>query len=77
MGRRTARRPGTDGGRSDAEELHERESPGHSGLALAGTHLGMLTRLGQVRTRRIRHRTYYRRDGTRIAEVARISEKGW
>ncbi|MFE4964600.1 ArsR family transcriptional regulator [Streptomyces sp. NPDC056660] len=44
---------------------------------VAGTHLGMLTRLGLLRTRRIRHRTYYRRDEIRIAEVARMFEKGW
>ncbi|MEU0969117.1 winged helix-turn-helix domain-containing protein [Streptomyces sp. NPDC005917] len=44
---------------------------------VAGTHLGMLTRLGLLRTRRIRHRTYYRRDEIRIAQVNRIFEKGW
>ena len=44
---------------------------------VAGTHLGMLTRLGLLRTSRIRRRTYYRRDEIRIAEVARIFEKGW
>ncbi|MEU9382553.1 winged helix-turn-helix domain-containing protein [Streptomyces sp. NPDC048279] len=43
----------------------------------AGSHLGMLTRLGLLRTRRIRHRTYYQRDEIRIAEVARMFEKGW
>ncbi|MFF3464213.1 ArsR family transcriptional regulator [Streptomyces sp. NPDC001984] len=44
---------------------------------VADTHLGLLTRLGLLRTRRIRHRTYYRRDEFRIAEVARMFEKGW
>lgn len=43
----------------------------------AGTHLGLLARLGLLRTKRIRHRTYYRRDEIRIAEVARMFEKGW
>ncbi|MFF8732375.1 ArsR family transcriptional regulator [Streptomyces sp. NPDC015171] len=40
-------------------------------------HLDFLTRLGVLRTRRIRCRTYYRRDEIRIAEVARMFEKGW
>ncbi|MFJ4522022.1 ArsR family transcriptional regulator [Streptomyces sp. NPDC088810] len=40
-------------------------------------HLDLLTRLGLLRTRRIRCRTYYRRDEIRIAEVARMFEKGW
>ncbi|MGW0881903.1 ArsR family transcriptional regulator [Streptomyces sp. NPDC002671] len=40
-------------------------------------HLDFLTRLGLLRTRRIRCRTYYRRDEIRIAEVARLFEKGW
>ncbi|AKN73232.1 MULTISPECIES: helix-turn-helix domain-containing protein [Streptomyces] len=40
-------------------------------------HLDFLTRLGLLRTRRIRCRTYYRRDEIRIAEVARMFEKGW
>ncbi|MFG2968273.1 ArsR family transcriptional regulator [Streptomyces sp. NPDC048288] len=44
---------------------------------VAGTHLALLTRLGLLRTKRIRHRTYYRRDEMRIAEVARMFEKGW
>ncbi|MEU9975365.1 helix-turn-helix domain-containing protein [Streptomyces sp. NPDC051014] len=44
---------------------------------VAGAHLDVLTRLGLLRTRRIRHRTYYRRDEIRIAEVARMFEKGW
>ncbi|MFJ3306983.1 ArsR family transcriptional regulator [Streptomyces sp. NPDC086549] len=44
---------------------------------VAVTHLGLLTRLGLLRTRRIRHRTYYRRDEVRVAEVARMFEKGW
>lgn len=44
---------------------------------VAAAHLGLLTALGLVRTRRIRGRTYYRRDEVRIAEVARMFEKGW
>ncbi|MDQ0402153.1 helix-turn-helix domain-containing protein [Streptomyces sp. NBC_01723] len=44
---------------------------------VAETHLTLLTRLGLLRTRRIRGRTYYRRDEVRIAEVARMFEKGW
>ncbi|MEW2298380.1 ArsR family transcriptional regulator [Streptomyces sp. NPDC006655] len=44
---------------------------------VAGTHLDLLTRLGLLRAKRIRHRVYYRRDDIRIAEVARLFEKGW
>lgn len=40
-------------------------------------HLDLLSRLGLLRTRRIRCRTHYRRDEIRIAEVARMFEKGW
>ncbi|MEU6773147.1 ArsR family transcriptional regulator [Streptomyces sp. NPDC046759] len=40
-------------------------------------HLDFLTRLGLLRTRRVRCRTRYRRDEIRIAEVARVFEKGW
>ncbi|MFF7356313.1 winged helix-turn-helix domain-containing protein [Streptomyces filipinensis] len=40
-------------------------------------HLDFLTRLGLLRTRRSCCRTYYRRDEIRIAEVARMFEKGW
>ncbi|MEU9481018.1 helix-turn-helix transcriptional regulator [Streptomyces sp. NPDC048191] len=43
----------------------------------AVAHLDFLTRLGVLRTRRIRCRTYYSRDEIRIAEVARVFEKGW
>lgn len=43
----------------------------------ARAHLDFLTRLGLLRTRRVCCRTYYRRDEIRIAEVARIFEKGW
>ncbi|MFF4395002.1 ArsR family transcriptional regulator [Streptomyces sp. NPDC001480] len=43
----------------------------------AETHLGLLTRIGLLRAKRIRRRTYYRRDEVRIAEVARMFEKGW
>ncbi|MFF8973859.1 ArsR family transcriptional regulator [Streptomyces sp. NPDC014995] len=44
---------------------------------VADTHLCLLADLGLLRTRRIRRRTYYRRDEMRIAEVARMFEKGW
>ncbi|MGW5637181.1 ArsR family transcriptional regulator [Streptomyces sp. NPDC003832] len=44
---------------------------------VADTHLGLLSGIGLLRTRRIRRRTYYRRDEIRIAEVARMFEKGW
>ncbi|WP_155059609.1 ArsR/SmtB family transcription factor [Streptomyces blattellae] len=43
----------------------------------AETHLGLLAAVGVLRTRKIRLRTYYRRDEVRIAEVARMFEKGW
>ncbi|MEU2880413.1 MULTISPECIES: helix-turn-helix domain-containing protein [unclassified Streptomyces] len=43
----------------------------------AKTHLALLVDLGLLRTRRVCHRTYYRRDEFRIAEVARLFEKGW
>lgn len=44
---------------------------------VAGTHLELLTDIGLLRAKRIRRRTYYRRDEVRIAEVARMFEKGW
>ncbi|MFF0156443.1 ArsR family transcriptional regulator [Streptomyces sp. NPDC005263] len=45
--------------------------------SVAETHLGLLADLGLLRTRRVRHRTHYRRDEMRIAEVARMFDKGW
>ncbi|MXM65924.1 helix-turn-helix domain-containing protein [Streptomyces sp. HUCO-GS316] len=45
--------------------------------SVADSHLGLLADMGMLRTRRIRRRTYYRRDEVRIAEVARMFEKGW
>lgn len=45
--------------------------------AVAETHLDLLADLGLLRTRRIHRRTHYRRDEMRIAEVARMFEKGW
>ncbi|MFI6932875.1 ArsR family transcriptional regulator [Streptomyces sp. NPDC050287] len=45
--------------------------------SVAETHLGLLADIGLLRTRRIRRRTHYRRDEIRIAEVARMFEKGW
>ncbi|MFI9612865.1 ArsR family transcriptional regulator [Streptomyces sp. NPDC052023] len=44
---------------------------------VAQTHLTLLTDLGMLRAKRVRCRTYYRRDEVRIAEVARMFEKGW
>ncbi|MFF5477550.1 ArsR family transcriptional regulator [Streptomyces sp. NPDC012935] len=44
---------------------------------VAEIHLGLLADLGMLRTKRIRRRVYYRRDDMRIAEVARMFEKGW
>lgn len=44
---------------------------------VAETHLGLLADLGLLRTKRIRRRLYYRRDEMRIAEVARMFDKGW
>ena len=44
---------------------------------VAETHLTLLVHLGLLRTKRIRRRLHYRRDDMRIAEVARVFEKGW
>lgn len=44
---------------------------------VAETHLDLLADIGLLRTRRIRRRTHYWRDEMRIAEVARMFEKGW
>jgi ArsR family transcriptional regulator len=46
-------------------------------LSVATTHLGLLAGIGAVRTKRVRWRTFYRPDEVRIAEVARMFEKGW
>ncbi|NUP17013.1 MAG: ArsR family transcriptional regulator [Streptomyces sp.] len=46
-------------------------------LRLAETDLGLLVDIGLLRTQRIRRRLHYRRDEMRIAEVARMFEKGW
>lgn len=45
--------------------------------SVADTHLNLLADIGLLRTKKIRWRTYYRRDEMRIAEVARMFEKGW
>ncbi|MFD9004927.1 ArsR family transcriptional regulator [Streptomyces sp. NPDC059582] len=45
--------------------------------SVADTHLRLLAGVGLLRTKRIRRRTYYRRDEIRVAEVARMFEKGW
>ncbi|CAL9374398.1 helix-turn-helix domain-containing protein [Streptomyces griseomycini] len=44
---------------------------------VAHTHLRLLAALGLLRTGRGAGRLYYRRDEVRIAEVARLFEKGW
>jgi ArsR family transcriptional regulator len=44
---------------------------------VAETHLSLLADIGLLRAKRIRRRTHYRRDDMRIAEVARMFEKGW
>ncbi|MEW1825426.1 helix-turn-helix domain-containing protein [Streptomyces sp. NPDC088196] len=44
---------------------------------VADTHLELLADMGLLVARRVRLRTYYRRDEVRIAEVARMFEKGW
>jgi ArsR family transcriptional regulator len=44
---------------------------------VAETHLALLADVGLLRTKRIRRRVHYRRDDMRIAEVARMFEKGW
>ncbi|MFD4523591.1 ArsR family transcriptional regulator [Streptomyces sp. NPDC058470] len=45
--------------------------------AVARTHLDLLAGIGLLRTKKIRRRTYYRRDEYRIAEVSHFFEKGW
>ncbi|MFJ5774024.1 ArsR family transcriptional regulator [Streptomyces sp. NPDC093094] len=64
--------PLTDGVTSDAvaDRLGVRRE-------LAATHLGLLADLGLLRVCRIRRSIHYRRDEVRIAEVARMFEKGW
>ncbi|MFE7853561.1 ArsR family transcriptional regulator [Streptomyces sp. NPDC057403] len=46
-------------------------------VAVALTHLELLADLGLLRTDGSRQHTRYRRDEIRIAEVARLFEKGW
>ncbi|MFF4961516.1 ArsR family transcriptional regulator [Streptomyces sp. NPDC001222] len=53
-----------------AEKLHVARS-------VAATDLRILASLGLLRTKRICRHTLYRRDEVRIAEVARLFEKGW
>ncbi|MFF7853390.1 ArsR/SmtB family transcription factor [Streptomyces sp. NPDC007904] len=45
--------------------------------AVARTHLRLLTAIGLLRAVPCGGRTCYRRDEVRIAEVARMFEKGW
>ncbi|MEV5439390.1 helix-turn-helix domain-containing protein [Streptomyces sp. NPDC052682] len=51
----------------------------HFGLPLpaAATHLRLLTSLGLLRARTAGDQVCYQRDEVRIAEVARMFEKGW
>ncbi|MET8976458.1 helix-turn-helix domain-containing protein [Streptomyces sp. NPDC004539] len=44
---------------------------------VAGNHLVLLARAGLLRAEKVGLRTYYRRDEMRIAEAARMFEKGW
>ncbi|MCW7942862.1 transcriptional regulator, ArsR family protein [Streptomyces hygroscopicus] len=44
---------------------------------VAVTDLRLLAAIGLLRTTRIRRSVHYRRDEVRIAEVARLFEKGW
>ncbi|MFJ8357309.1 ArsR family transcriptional regulator [Streptomyces sp. NPDC093984] len=44
---------------------------------VAESDLRLLAAIGLLRTRRMRGRTHYRRDEVRIAEAARMFEKGW
>lgn len=44
---------------------------------VAETDLALLAGIGVLRARRVGRRTCYRRDEARIAEVARLFEKGW
>ncbi|MFB8774214.1 ArsR family transcriptional regulator [Streptomyces broussonetiae] len=69
-GRHTA--PRADGVTADAVAAR-------LGLArpVAERHLALLTAIGLLRARRVRRRLRYRRDEVRIAEVARMFEKGW
>ncbi|GAB2881708.1 helix-turn-helix domain-containing protein [Streptomyces deserti] len=45
--------------------------------AVAATHLRLLAAVGLLRTSRRADRLHYRRDEMRVAEVARLFEKGW
>jgi hypothetical protein len=44
---------------------------------VANAHLELLAAIGLLRATRIRHRTFYRRDEQRIADVRGLFEKGW
>lgn len=44
---------------------------------VADAHLELLAGIGLLRAMRIRHRTFYRRDEQRIADVGQLFEKGW
>jgi ArsR family transcriptional regulator len=44
---------------------------------VARTHLELLSGIGLLRVRKIRRRSFYRRDEYRIAEVKQMFEKGW
>lgn len=71
--------PGPPGGRAAVPGVTAEEIAAKLGtpLATANVHLDFLTRLGLLHTERLGAHTYYRRDEIRIAEVARLFEKGW
>ncbi|GAA2423087.1 helix-turn-helix domain-containing protein [Streptomyces coeruleofuscus] len=64
--------PAADGVTTDA--VAERFSMPHP---VAVTHLRLLQATGMLRTSRSEGRVHYHRDEMRIAEVARMFEKGW
>ncbi|MFJ8467175.1 ArsR/SmtB family transcription factor [Streptomyces swartbergensis] len=64
--------PAADGVTADA--VAERFSMPHP---VAVTHLRLLQATGMLRTSRSEGRVHYHRDDMRVAEVARMFEKGW
>ncbi|GAA2514506.1 helix-turn-helix domain-containing protein [Streptomyces levis] len=68
------REPGTAAGGVTADAVAERFAlPG----PVAATHLRLLEATGMLRSSRSGDRVCYHRDDIRIAEVARMFEKGW
>ncbi|CAM5357003.1 winged helix-turn-helix domain-containing protein [Streptomyces hirsutus] len=68
------REPGHAEHGATAEAVADRFGMTHP---VALTHLRLLTAVGLLRTGGAAERPYYRRDEVRIAEVARMFEKGW